>query len=68
MASLLDGIANLLLMVAFATEDWPKPRPSPRYPVAMIVLAIKVLRERPSMTQGIRLLLAIPAVFLLRST
>ncbi|WP_352965297.1 EamA family transporter [Mesorhizobium sp. M1312] len=38
------------------------------YPVATIVLAIKVLRERPSMTQGIGLLLAIPAVFLLRST
>ncbi|ESZ04854.1 EamA family transporter [Mesorhizobium sp. L48C026A00] len=68
MASLLDGIANLLLMVFRHRGLAETAAVASLYPVATIVLAIKVLRERPSVTQGIGLLLAIPAVFPLRST
>lgn len=67
-AGLLDGTANLLLMLAFATGGLAETAAvASLYPVATILLAIAVLRERPSITQGIGLLLAIPAVFLLQS-
>lgn len=68
-AGLLDGTANLLLMNAFATGGLAETAAvASLYPVATILLAIAVLRERPSTSQGIGLLLAIPAVFLLKSS
>lgn len=68
-AGLLDGTANLLLMIAFATGGLAETAAvASLYPVATILLAIAVLRERPSMSQGIGLLLAIPAIFLLKSS
>ncbi|MBB6413853.1 EamA family transporter [Mesorhizobium sangaii] len=68
-AGVLDGTANLLLMMAFATGGLAETSAiASLYPVATIVLAIAVLRERPSRSQAIGLLLVIPAIFLLKST
>ncbi|MET2831118.1 EamA family transporter [Mesorhizobium shangrilense] len=68
-AGVLDGTANLLLMMAFATGGLAETSAiASLYPVATIFLAIAFLRERPSRSQAIGLLLVIPAIFLLKST
>ncbi|MER8460911.1 EamA family transporter [Mesorhizobium sp. M1348] len=68
-AGLLDGTANVLLMLAFATGGLAETAAvASLYPVATILLAVAVLRERPSIPQGIGLLMAIPAVLLLKSS
>ncbi|MFB9981348.1 EamA family transporter [Mesorhizobium kowhaii] len=67
-AGLLDGTATLLLMMAFATGGLAETAAvASLYPVATIFLAIIVLRERPSISQAIGLLLVIPAIFLLKA-
>ena len=68
-AGIFDGTANLLLMMAFATGRLSETSAvASLYPVATILLAVTVLRERPSRTQGIGLLLVIPSIFLLKSS
>jgi drug/metabolite transporter (DMT)-like permease len=68
-AGLFDGTANLLLMMAFATGRLAETSAvASLYPVATILLAVTVLGERPSRTQGIGLLLVIPSIFLLKSS
>ncbi|MBM2712897.1 EamA family transporter [Mesorhizobium caraganae] len=67
-AGLLDGTANLLLMIAFATGGLAETSAiASLYPGATILLAIAILHERPSSIQGIGLLLAAPAIFLLKA-
>lgn len=68
-AGLFDGTANLLLMMAFATGRLAETSAvASLYPVATILLAVIILQERPSRTQGIGLLLVIPSIFLLKSS
>jgi drug/metabolite transporter (DMT)-like permease len=68
-AGLFDGTANLLLMMAFATGRLAETSAvASLYPVATILLAVTVQRERPSRTQGMGLLLVIPSIFLLKSS
>jgi len=67
-AGIFDGAANLLLMRAFATGGLAETAAiASLYPVTTIVLAIAILRERPSILQGLGLLLAVPAIFLLKT-
>lgn len=68
-AGLLDGVANLLLMLAFATGGLTETSAvASLYPVMTILLAMAVLRERPTMPQGIGLILTVPAILLLKSS
>lgn len=67
-AGLLDGTANQLLMLAFATGGLAETSAiASLYPVATILLAVAFLRERPTKSQGVGLLLAGPAILLLKS-
>lgn len=67
-AGLADGTANLLLMLAFAAGGLAETSAIVSlYPVATILLAVALLRERPSAAQTIGLALVIPAILLLKS-
>ncbi len=65
-AGILDGLANLFLLRAFATGGLAEiSAVASLYPAATILLAIAVLRERPSRLQILGILLAIVAITLL---
>lgn len=66
---LFDGLANLLMLVAFSTGKLAQTAAiASIYPVSTILLAMLFLRERPSILQAAGLLLAIPSILLLKST
>lgn len=68
-AGVVDGVANILLMWAFASGPLAQTAAiASLYPVSTILLAMLVLRERPTAVQSLGLVLAIPAILLLKSS
>lgn len=67
-AGLCDATADLLLAFAFAGGGLAATSAiASLYPVVTVLLAIGLLRERPSRAQALGLLLALPAILLLQS-
>ncbi len=68
-AGVIDGVATILLLWAFGSGPLAQTAAiASLYPVSTILLAMLILRERPTAVQCLGLAMAIPAILLLKST